>query len=79
MNAELIYKSSDYYDITNTGWLIVEELQECFVVGEPIFKGTQNYWIMYREENNWYPHGVFRTMQKAMKRLELIINGEIEC
>ena len=62
-----------------TGLCIVEEMDECFAPDEPMYKGTQKYWVMLVENDLWYPHGVFCTMQKAKKRLDLITNGEIEC
>lgn len=61
-----------------TGWCIIEECREHKIIGEPKYVGLNQYWVMYSEDNLWYDHGKFGTMQKAMKRMKQIEDGEIE-
>lgn len=61
------------------GWCIIEE---CTKMADPIDgwygKGKNIFWVMLREAGLWYPHGKFNTIWKAIDRMELIENGEIE-
>ena len=70
-----------------TGWCIIQQLKVADEIDTPMSK----YWVMYNkqckywkycewseQDNDWYPHGVLNTYQKALKRLELIENGTIE-
>jgi len=60
-----------------TGLCIVEEARwhKCDN-HEEMAVGTQRYWIMYVEEDEWYPYGSHTNYHKALKKLEEMTNGQ---
>lgn len=71
MKAIMMYDNRD-----STGLCVVEEVIET-LSGEQV--ESNKFWVMFVEDDLWYPHGGFPSYNKAKKRLEQITNGEIEC
>ena len=64
------------YDLTtdNVGWCIIEEAEWQRQEDYEIITGLCIFWIMYRENNDWYPYGNHRTYQKAKRRLDEMLD-----
>jgi len=67
------------------GWCVVEqgnwiETDEIDYDGYYLerFIRSNRFWVMLRMDGRWYKHGKFGDLLKAKKRMELIIDGEIE-
>ena len=60
------------------GWCIIEEVRKMAAAhGGWEYKPLGQYWVMFRLDNQWYQAGKFGDINKAKKRMDLIIDGEI--
>jgi len=64
----------------DSGWCIIEQaIKMAAADGGWEYQPIKQYWVMLNsEEGEWYPHGKFGDINKAIKRMELIIDGQIE-
>jgi len=74
MTAVMVIDNCIECDKQLFGWCVIEQ---CSKMAAPSSEGggwyyisTNNYWVMWREADEWFPYGKFSTLQKAKTRLK---------